>query len=136
MDPIEEAANSIDYGKQPAKRIKRGGYAASYGQQPIDLQRTPILFFPPGKEILFLGIYFIVLPYITGLLFIFFYISEGKAAVFGSITIRSDANFFLVWTIGYEVLAAIILLWIAKDAIMFSLNRSREQERRRPGRFR
>jgi hypothetical protein len=138
MDPIEEVAKSIDYGK-PVKRIKKKKNtvinAGSYGQQPVNLQKTPFLFFPPGKEMLFLGIYFAVLPYITGLLFIFFYISEGKAAVFGSITIGSDANFFLVWTIGYEILAAIILLWITKNAIMFSLNKSKEERRRNPKKF-
>jgi hypothetical protein len=139
MDPIEEVAKSIDYGR-PVKRVKKKTNtvinASSYGQQPVDLQKTPFLFFPPGKEMLFLGIYFAILPYITGLLFIFFYIAEGQAKVFGSITISSDANFFLVWTIGYEILAAVILVWIAKSAIMFSINKSKEEKRRKPKKFR
>jgi hypothetical protein len=134
MDPIEEVAKSIDYSNKPIKRIKKKTNttinASSYGQQPVNLQKTPFLFFPPGKEMLFLGIYFAVLPYITGLLFVFFYIADGKAATFGSITISSDANFFLVWTIGYEILAGITLLFIAKSAIMFSLKKSKEDRRR------
>ncbi len=139
MDPIEEVGAKIDYGK-PIKRTKKkvnttinGG---SYIQRPVNWQKTPFLFFPPGKEMLFLGIYFAILPYITGLLFLFFYVSQGKAAVFGSITLSSDANFFLIWTIGYEILAAIIILWIIKNAVIFSIRNSQNSKRGKPKKFR
>jgi hypothetical protein len=138
MDPIEEVAKSIDYGK-PVKRKRKHttiNSNSSYVQQPVDLQKTPFLFFPPGKEMLFLGIYFAILPYITGLLFLFFYVSEGKPAVFGSITVSSDANFFLIWSIGYEILAAIILLWIIKNAVMFSIRNSNEKKNGKRSKFR
>ena len=123
MDPIEEVGKEINYGRvvQRKKKAKRTISHVSYTQQQVDLKKTPILFFPEGKEMLFLGIYFVTLPYIAGLFFLFFYISEGKAAVFGSLTVGSDANFFLVWMIGYEILAAVILLWILKSAIVFTL---------------
>ncbi|GEM_PF-856709 len=140
MDAIEEVGKSIDYGKPVKRRIKKNANsninASSYMQKPVDLQKTPFLFFPPGKEMLFLGIYFVTLPYIAGLLFLFFYVSEGKPAVFGSITVNSDANFFLVWAIGYEIIAAIIIVWIIKNSIMYSIRKSQTDRRRRPKKFR
>ncbi len=135
MDAIEEVAKEIDYGK-PVKRKKKQRNMhnpTSYTQQEVNLQKTPFLFFPPGKEMLFLGIYFVTLPYITGLIFLFFFVSEGKASVFGFI--GDDASFFLVWTIGYEILAAIILLLITKNAIMFTIRNNQAQKRGRPKKF-
>jgi len=99
-------------------------------QQEVDLKKTPFLFFPPGKEMLFLVIYFVTLPYITGLIFLFFYVSEGKASTFGAVSV--DSNFFLVWTIGYELLAALIVMIIVKNAIMFSIRNSSRARHRQP----
>jgi len=131
MDPIEEVGKEIDYDRvvQRKKKTKRTINRVSHTQQRVDLTKTPILFFPEGKEMLFLGIYFVTLPYITGLLFLFFYISEGKAAVFDSLTVSSDTNFFLVWMIGYEILAAVILLWILKSAIVFTLHNTKTPQK-------
>ena len=130
MDPIEEVAQKVNYSTQTKRRIRsrnnQGMYNNSYMKKPVDLQKTPFLFFPPGKEMLFLGIYFLILPYIAGLLFLFFYVSEGEASVFGSITVNSDANFFLVWIIGYEILATIAILWIIKNAIFFSMQNAKK----------
>jgi hypothetical protein len=126
MDPIEEIGKSISYSQPVKKRTVRSN-RTNYMQQEVDLKKTPILFFPPGKEMLFLGIYFITLPYIAGLIFLFFYVSDGKAATFGAISV--DSNFFLVWTIGYEILAALIVLIIIKNAIMFSIRNSRRPRR-------
>ncbi len=136
MDAIEETAKQIDYGKPIAKQKKKKRTvrnSTSYTQQEVDFQKTPFLFFPPGKEMLFLGIYFVTLPYITGLIFLFFFVSDGKASVFGSI--GKDASFFLVWTIGYEILAVFILLMIVKGAIMFSIRNSQKRRSGRPKKF-
>jgi hypothetical protein len=136
MDPIEEIGSSIDYGKPVKKRTyKHKSKNMNYMQQDVDLKKTPFLFFPPGKEMLFLAIYFVTLPYIVGLIFLFFYVSEGKASTFGAVSV--DSNFFLVWTIGYEILAALIILLIVKNAIMFSIrNSSRTRDRHSPAKRR
>ncbi len=138
MDPIEEVGKKIDYGTPLKKKKIRSSNPPGYMQQPVDLQKTPFLFFPPGKEMLFLGIYFVTLPYIAGLLFIFFYISDANAKTFGNISV--DSNFFLVWALGYEILASIIILWIIKNAIMFSVRNhqaqvSRQNQRRKKRRY-
>jgi len=126
MDPIEEIGSSIDYGKPIKKKKAKNNRAASYMRQEVDLQKTPFLFFPPGKEFLFLAIYFVTLPYIVGLVFLFFYVADGEASIFGAVS--TDSNFFLVWIIGYELLAAFIVTWIVKNAIMFTIRNSQKQQ--------
>jgi len=90
----------------------------SYTQQNVTLSDTP-LFFPEGLEHIFLTIYFMLLPYIAGLLFLFFYISNGDYNIF--LSLNDTNSYILTWAIGYEVLAAITLLIIIKNAITFSL---------------
>ena len=88
-----------------------------FGQQEVDLAKTP-LFFPEGFEKIFLGMYFIILPYIAGLLFLFFYVADAKVNLF--LSLNDESSFILTWTIGYEIIAAIILLSIMKMAIGFA----------------
>ena len=88
-----------------------------FSQQEVDLQKTP-LFFPEGFEMIFMGIYFIILPYIVGILFLFFYVADASPDLFSSI--YEDSFFMLTWTIGYEILAAIILLYIVKMSLAFA----------------
>ena len=82
----------------------------------VTFDDTP-LFFPEGFERIFLAIYFVALPYIAGLLFLFFYVSNGKVDVFSSL--NQESSFILTWALGYEILAVLALLYIAKSAISF-----------------
>jgi hypothetical protein len=95
-----------------------------FSQKNVDLAETP-LFFPEGFEKIFLVIYIISLPYILGLLFLFFVVAESNVERF--LAVNSDSPFFLTWAIGYEILAGLILLWIVKMAIGFA------NESRKPG---
>ena len=95
-----------------------------FTNKQVDLAETP-LFFPEGFEKIFLAMYFIALPYIAGLLFLFFYIAEGKVELF--LSLNEEQAFLLTWTIGYEIIAALILLWVVKMALGFA------NERRKPG---
>ncbi len=102
-----------------------------FSQKEVDLAETP-LFFPEGFEKIFLAIYFVTLPYIAGLLFLFFYVAEGHPELF--LSLNDESSFMLTWAIGYEIIAAIILLWIVKMAVGFA-NESRKpgvKEFRRP----
>jgi hypothetical protein len=90
----------------------------SFGKQEIRYEDTP-LFFPPGFEKLFLLIYFVSLPYITGLLFLFIYIAKSKYDLF--LLLVQESPFIMTWAIGYEILAALILLYIVKMAVTFSI---------------
>ena len=92
-----------------------------FSQQEVTFDDTP-LFFPDGLEKLFLLIYFITLPYLAGLAFLFFYVGDGDTSLFGSLS--SDASYLLTWIIGYEILAVLTLLWILKKAIVFTMESS------------
>ena len=85
-------------------------------EQKVTFDDTP-LFFPKGFEKIFLAIYFVLLPYIAGLLFLFFYVSNGKVEVFSSL--NQESSFILTWAVGYEILAILALIYIAKSAISF-----------------
>ncbi|HHD78578.1 MAG TPA: hypothetical protein ENK90_03285 [Epsilonproteobacteria bacterium] len=98
-----------------------------FSQQQITFEDTPLLF-PAGLEKLFLLIYFVTLPYIAGLMFLFFYVGEGRTELF--LSLNEDSSFILTWAIGYEILAGLILLYIVKLAISFSINNSRRGARK------
>ena len=67
------------------------------------------------NNVLGLGI-FALLPYIIGITFIFLIIAQANIETYR----QTDMNsFLLAWTIGYELIAAIILLAIIKSAISF-----------------
>ena len=109
---------------QPIKSAK------SFTQKEVSLNNTP-LFFPQGFEKIFLAVYFIVLPYIAGLLFLFFYIAEGKTELF--LSLNDDSSFILTWAIGYEIIATLAILFIIKSAISFSIkNKDKKHKFIRP----
>jgi len=104
----------------------------SFAKQKVTFDDTP-LFFPEGFEKIFLAIYFVTLPYIAGLLFLFFYVADGKKELF--LALNDDSSFFLTWAIGYEIIAGLIILWIIKRAISFSYGnhqRNKKKVFRRP----
>ena len=120
MDDTVHASSTIHSAKEKPIQNKN----KPFSQQHVDLADTP-LFFPEGFEKVFLVIYMISLPYIIGLLFIFFVIAEAMLERF--LVINEDSPFFLTWAIGYEILAGLILLWIIKMALNFA------NESRKPG---
>jgi len=81
-------------------------------------------------EKLFLAIYFVLLPYIAGLIFLFTYVAEGKPELF--LSLNDESSFILTWAIGYEIIATLVLLYIIKSAISFSMENSK---RRRNNKF-
>lgn len=95
----------------------------SFGQQEIKFEDTP-LFFPEGYEKIFLLFYIATLPYITGLIFTFIFLSNNNYALF--LSMLETTPLFLTWAIGYEVLASLTLLYIIKMAISFSKNASKK----------
>jgi len=111
---MRHSRNGISYSPREA-RIKNK--ESSFAQKRVTFDDSP-LFFPEGFEKLFLVIYFITLPYIAGLLFLFFYVADGKKKLF--LSVNSDTPFMAIWAIGYEILAVLVLLWIVKSAIAYS----------------
>jgi len=100
--PYQYGYVSNDYQKFLNKRV-------TYGSIP--------LFFPEGFEGLFLMIYFVTLPYIAGLIFLFFYLTNNNMKLVNTMDLYQNAPFISVWAIGYEVLAVFALLAIVVAAI-------------------
>jgi hypothetical protein len=98
-----------------------------FSQKQITFEDSPLLF-PEGFEKLFLLLYFILLPYIAGLMFLFFYVGDGKTELF--LSLNENSSFILTWAIGYEILAGLTLLYIVKLAISFSVNNSKKGARK------
>mgnify|MGYP001813826174 CR=1 FL=1 len=105
-------------------QTKKFNSPKKFTQKEVDLAETP-LFFPEGFEKIFLALYFVTLPYIAGLLFLFVYVAEGNIDLF--LSLNDEQAFFLTWAIGYEIMAALIMLWIVKMSISFA------NESRKPG---
>ena len=124
MENKRRSSGGVTHFSRPEKRIQSAdGIGSSFTKQEVSLQDTP-LFFPAGLEKIFLAIYFISLPYTLGLLFLFFYIAEGKFEVF--LAVNQDSPFLMTWAIGYEILATLIILWIIKSAISFTKQNSQK----------
>lgn len=102
--------------------------SSKFSKQEVDMTQTP-LFFPEGYETIFMAIYFITLPYLAGTLFQYFYIADAKIEIF--LAVYEKSMFMLIWAIGYEIIAAIILLYIIKLAFSFRSTK-RKQEFKRP----
>lgn len=100
-----------------------------FTEQDVDLQKTP-LFFPEGYENIFLTLYFIFLPYITGIVFLFLYASEGRLETFT--TINKLSSVIVTWSIGYEIIAVMIILYVIKMAISFNSSKKTKEPFRRP----
>lgn len=115
--------------KYKAKEKPIRNKSSKFSEQNVDLAKTP-LFFPAGFEKVFLGIYFISLPYITGLLFQFFYIANGKVELY--LSLSENSSFLFAWAIGYEILATLLILYIIKMAISFSKVNSQNHQFQRP----
>ena len=125
MESKRRSAGAATHFSRPEKRIQSAdGIGNSFAKQEVRLNDTP-LFFPAEFEKIFLAIYFVSLPYILGLLFLFFYIAEGKFEVF--LAVNQDSPFLMTWAIGYEMLATLIILWIIKSAISFTKNNTRSK---------
>ncbi len=102
-------------GKSPFKKSRRqkkndDEENVSFLNQDVNLVDS--ILFPEGYENLMLAVYFLTVPYIAGLLFIFFYIGKGDTTIF--LSLNEEHSFLITWAIGYEVVALLILLWIAK----------------------
>ncbi|WP_295418232.1 hypothetical protein [Sulfurovum sp.] len=126
LDPQKISTENINYTIEK----KQSKSAKKFTEKEVTFDDAP-LFFPEGFEKIFLVIYFISLPYIAGLLFLFFYVAEGKKELF--LSLNEESSFILTWAIGYEILATLAILYIVKSAISFSKNlHNRNKKFQRP----
>ena len=85
------------------KRRKKG----SFGSKKIEID--DIVWAPEGYEGAFLFLYILLVPYITGSIFLFFAVAQAD---FDSFIKLNMTAFFIVWAIGYEIVASLLLIFI------------------------
>jgi len=105
--PIRASSN-IDAAKKFQKRNNRRRTEASFAQKEVDVKAFIIA--PEGYETFMFIIYFLTIPYLAGLTFLYLFIADGSFSHFLNFKITS---YFVIWMIGYEVVAAIMLTLIA-----------------------
>lgn len=126
-----KSTSDINKENSHKNKFKSNAPAMSFSRQQVSLSKTPF-FFPSGFENIFAGLYFIFLPYVTGIIFMFIVIAKGSFGIFQSLS--SESSFLFSWCVGYECLAGLALLWIIKGAITFSVqNKAASKEFIRPG---
>lgn len=106
-EPIRVKSN-YEAAKNFQKRNSKRRTEASFAQQEVDIKAYIIA--PEGYEAFMFTVYFITVPYLVGLAFLYLFIAKASFSHFLNFKINS---FFVIWMIGYEVVAVIILTLIA-----------------------
>jgi hypothetical protein len=96
--------------------------------QEIDYRN--FVFAPEGYEGIVFSIYLVVLPYLIGLGFLFLFIARSSYEVFLEFNLGS---YFIIWAIGYEVSAILVLIGIFIVWLNHYRNRYEREKRRKSG---
>ena len=97
----EERKKSAKKGKKkPKKKV-------SFGAQKVDF--GDFIYVPEEWAGLAYVIYAVGIPYVAGAIFLFLVIARGSYENFKLLDINA---FPIVWLIGYEIVAVIMLVWI------------------------
>ncbi len=90
----------------PDKKKKKAP-PTSFAKQNIEL--SDYLIAPEGYEAVVYPLYFLLVPYITGALFLFLFVAGGSFENFKLLEVNA---FLIVWMIGYEIVGSCILIAI------------------------
>lgn len=123
LDIAKESAKEYQYGKLKVRRQIEEGFF----NQPVDYRE--FILSPEGYEGATLTFYVVTAPYVAGLLFLFLFIARAQLDLFIEFNLTS---FFIIWAIGYEVCAALILIGIFIAWLKYISDRwNKEQERKK-----
>ena len=79
----------------------------SFASQNVDFK--DYVFAPDGYEGFFYTAYFLMIPYLVGAIFLFFFVA---GADYDNFMLLEISAFFIVWMMGYEIVAALLLISI------------------------
>ena len=103
--------NSVYYNQllrsSEKKRKRTKSKEKDFTSKEVDFSKYLIV--PSGHEGLAYTLYFIAIPYIVGITFLFFYVARAAYTNFALLDLSS---FMIVWAIGYEITGALILTFI------------------------
>lgn len=98
------------------------------------LDYRDFVFSPEGYEGIVFGLYLLLLPYLAGLLFLYLFVARANYEYF---LVFNLASFAIIWAIGYEVCAVLIIAGIFLAWFKHINSRwNQEQARKKPPRDR
>ncbi len=80
---------------------------SSFASKKVEVKE--LVWAPEGYEGTFIFLYFVSVPYITGAIFLFLGIAQADYSSFMKL---NTTAFFIVWAIGYEIVATVSLIYI------------------------
>lgn len=99
--------HQIEQHKKFERKLKNKKTSTSFTEKEVDF--SDFLFVLDGYEGVFYTAYIILIPYITGTIFLYFFVANGD---FGNYKLIGTDTFLVVWMVGYEVAGAIALMSI------------------------
>jgi hypothetical protein len=111
MSHIDKNSNYVHVrrdAKEYKNRLKKSRKKReSFSSQEVDVKDYIIS--PEGWEGIMFTFYFLAIPYITGIVFLFLFIARADMESF---LVFDLTSFFIVWAIGYEIVASILIVAI------------------------
>lgn len=101
-------------------RYKKPTKEKDFASRKVNFSKYLIV--PTGYEGIVYTLYFILIPYIAGITFLFFYVAK---AAYSNFVLLDLSSVLIVWAIGYEITGAIILFFIFISFIKHLKNNSR-----------
>lgn len=96
------------------------------------LDYRDFVFSPEGYEGIVLAIYLLILPYLAGLTFLYLFVAKASYEYFLQFNLTS---FAIIWAIGYEVCAVLILVGIFLSWLKYINSRfNKESQIKKPKR--
>ena len=99
--------HQIERHKRFERESKSKKTSDSFTDKEVDF--SDFLFVIDGYEGVLYTAYIMLIPYIVGTVFLYFFIANGD---FGNYKLIGTDTFIVVWMVGYEVVAAIALISI------------------------
>lgn len=114
MDTESHRKNELYYnqmlknrGTKRAHKERTNSVSPSFSSQKVEF--SDYVFVIEGYEGIFYTLYFLTVPYITGAIFLFFFVAGGN---YDNFKLMEMNAFLIIWLIGYEIVATIILIAI------------------------
>lgn len=127
-DTARDSAKVYQNASVQARRQKEDDFF----NQSLDYR--DFVFSPEGYEGIVISLYLLILPYLAGLLFLYLFVARTSYEYFLQFNLTS---FAVIWAIGYEVCAVLILVGIFLVWLKHINSRmNKEQARKKPPRDR
>lgn len=114
--------------RQKQRQNQEAAVKTSFTSQHVDF--SDHVFVVEGYEGVFYTLYFLSVPYITGAVFLFFFVAGGSYDNFMLLEMNA---FLIVWLIGYEIVATLILIAIFISFLKY--DRIPKKKNRRSNRY-